>query len=142
MAIYQKKTLRVVSIIMVVLLLLCTVTPFASAKGSAYIECYLTSMTAGSNGVVTAAFQITGTGTMDEIGATTVTIYENGSIVKTFSYTNTSGMMGYNKVIHGSTVSYNGTVGKSYSAFVVFKAGKNGDWDNRSMSTSSVTAKN
>jgi len=99
-------------------------------------------MSAGSNGSVTAWFQITGTGSMDQIGATSVTIYENGSQVKTFSSTTTSGMMAYNTGFHGSSVTYAGTVGKTYSAYVSFQAGKNGDWDNRGMETNTVTAKN
>ena len=138
----KKKALRVLSFILVLVSCLSLTTPLALAEGSLYISHYSVSMSAGSGGNVTAWFQITGTGNMDQIGAILVYIYENGTQVKTFSSSTTSGMMAYNTNFHGSSVTYKGTVGKSYSALVVFQAGKDGDWDNRSMSTNSVTAKN
>ena len=78
---------------------------------------------------------------MDEIGSTRIEIHENGTLVKTYLHTNTAGMMGYNKVMQASSVTYSGTIGKTYSAYVTFKAGKNGGWDNRNLSTNTVTAK-
>jgi len=141
MNISRKKLLRMTSLALAVLLCLSFMTPFAVAEGSPYIGSYGGGMTTGSNGNVTVSFQITGVGKMDEIGSTKVVIYENGTSVKTYLYSNTSGMMGYNKTIHGSTVTYAGTVGKSYSAYITFQAGKDGDWENRGMSTNSVTAK-
>jgi len=77
---------------------------------------------------------------MDQIGAVTVTIYENGSLVKTYSSTTTSGMMAYNTFFYGSSITYPGTIGKTYYAYVTFQAGRNGDWDNRLMQTNTVTA--
>jgi len=142
MVITHKRLVRIASLALVIVLCFSVLAPIASAEGSAYITNYITSMTAGSGGKVTAWFQITGTGTMDEIGVTKVTIYENGTLIKTYLSTSTSGMMGNNTVVHAGSVTYSGTVGKSYYAHVTYKAGKDGGYDNRSVDTNTVTAKN
>jgi len=142
MIITRKRTFKILSMALAFLLCLSLFSPIASAEGSLYISSYTVSMTAGSNGNVTAWFQITGTSAMDQIGAVEVALFENGTIVKTFYYTSTPGMMTSNKNFYGSSVTYSGIVGRTYSAYVTFQAGKNGDWDNRGMDTTTVTAKN
>ena len=137
-----RKTIRLSMLVLAIVLCLSIIAPSAAARGSLYISTYNAYMTAGNSGNVTAWFDITGTGTMDQIGAVTVYVYEDGTLVKTFSHTTTAGMMASNTFFHASSVTYSGTVGKNYSACVVFQAGKNGSWDNRSMSTNSVKAKN
>jgi len=109
-------------------------------RGSIYISNYLAGMTTGSYGSVSVSYQITGVSTMDEIGSPKIEIYENGTLVKTYLYTNTTGMMSYNKIIHSGVITYSGTAGKKYYAYVTFKAGKNGGWDNRTLATNTVTA--
>ena len=141
MVISKIKALRKISVVLVLMFSFSLFAPFASAEGSPYIGSYTASITAGSNGSVTVWFQITGLGTLDEIGAISVTIYENGTLVKTYTHTNTSGMMGYNTFIHGSSITYAGTAGKNYYSYVTYQAGKNGLWDNRGMMTNTVTAK-
>ena len=143
MLLNNKKTIRIISMTLLVVCCLGFAAPIASAEGSPYIGYYSAGMTAGSNGKVTVSFMITSSGsTLDEIGATTVYLFENGVQIKTYSYTSTSGMMAYNTFFHGMDISYNGTIGKTYYAFVVYKAGSNGDWDNRSLTSNTVTAKN
>lgn len=143
MTIYAKRRVRIVSFIFVMILCFSLLAPIALAEeGSLYIDFYVAGMTAGSNGKVTVSYHITGTGTMDQIGAISITIYENGTAVKTYSSSTTVGMMSSNTFIHASTITYSGTVGKSYSAYVTFQAGKNGGWYNRGMDTNSVTAIN
>ena len=139
---FKKKALRIVSIILALICCLSLFTPIASAEGSLYIGCYLAGMTAGNNGQVTITFQITGTETMDQIGAISIALYKDGKEVKTYSYTSTSGMMAYNTYVHGNEYTYNGVVGSSYFAYIMFQAGKNGDWDNRTAQTKTVVAKN
>ena len=136
------KTYRIIAFILILVFCASFPATIVSAEGSQYITNYVTGITAGSNGKINVNFQITGVGAMDQIGAIEIYIYENGTTVKTFYSSSTSGMMGSNTVIHSSSVTYNGTVGKSYSAYVVYQAGKNGDWDNTGVLTSSVTAKN
>lgn len=142
MARLRKKTIHVVSFIIVTMLFLCYFAPVVSAEGSLYISNYGNSIIAGNNGNITIYFDILGTDTMDVIGAESVAIYENGTYKKTYSYTSTSGMMAYDTCFHLSSVTYSGTVGKNYYAYVTYKAGKGGDWDNRCLQTYTVTAKN
>ena len=137
-----KNTVRIASIFIALILCASLLAPVASARGSAYIVTYGGAMTAIGAGKVTASFSITGTGVMDEIGSTKITIYEDNKLVKTYLSTDTPGLMGYNKYYHSGTVTYSGTAGKTYYANITYKAGKNGDWDNRSLDTISVVAVN
>ncbi|MDR2570204.1 MAG: hypothetical protein LBD23_07885 [Oscillospiraceae bacterium] len=137
----MKKTTRILAFTLLTLFLISLIVPVASARGSIYISNYSAGMTAGSNGNVTISYHITGMGTMDEIGSTVIVIFENGVQIKTYLHTNTSGMMGYNKAIHGGTITYAGTIGKTYNAGVVYMAGKNGGWDSRTLVSNTVTAK-
>jgi len=138
----RKKATRAALFALAILLSLSIFVPTASARGSNYILTCSAIMSAGSSGNVTASFWISGNGTMDQIGAISVDIYENGTLVKTFSHTTTAGMMASNTSLHYSSVTYTGIVGQTYYACVTFQAGKNGGYDNRSINTSSVTAKN
>jgi hypothetical protein len=138
----RKKTHRVISaaLLLILFLSLFNTVAFAEEEGSPYIGHYSTSMSAGGNGNVTVWFQITGTGMMDQIGSTLIIILENGVAVRTYLNTNTSGMLAHNDFFHGNSITYAGVPGRTYSAFVVFQAGRNGGWDNRSMDTNTVTA--
>lgn len=142
MVVSCKRAARVFSLVLAILLCLGILSTVASAEGSAYISNYVTNMAAGSSGKVTVWYQITGTEQMDEIGAIKIVIYENGTQVKTYKYTDTAGMMSYNIGIHGGGITYSGIVGKTYYAHVTYQAGKDGGWDNRSVDTNTVTAKN
>ena len=140
MSIFKKIPLRVASLALVLVFCFSFIAPVADARGSLFIGNYTTSMSTGSNGNVTVWFQITGTGMMDQIGSTKVTIIENGTEIKTYHHTSTPGMMGYNKGFHGSSITYSGIPGRTYRAHVTYQCGKDGDWDNRSMGTNTVTA--
>jgi hypothetical protein len=133
--------IKIISFVIAILLCLSCFAPIASAEGSLYIFSYLAYISTSSNGKVLVTFDITGTGTMDVIGATDIIICENGTDIKTYSSSSTSGMMASNKVVWANTITHNGTVGKEYSATVIFKSGVNGGYDNRLMDTNTVTAK-
>jgi len=98
-------------------------------------------MTAGNNGNVTVWFNIVGTDTMDRIGSTRIEILENGRIVHTYFHTSTAGMMGSNRVFHAGNITYQGVIGRQYSAQVTFLAGRDGGSDTRNMRTGTVTAR-
>ena len=142
MANYKTKPFRVLIFVLTILYCLSFTSVFASAEGSLYISAYGAYMSTGSSGNVLVTFQITGTGMMDEIGTTYIFLYENSSLIKTYTNTTTSGMLAYNKPAYANSITYSGTVGKTYSALVVFKSGVGGGYDNRSMDTNSVVAKN
>ena len=109
---------------------------------SEYIIAYDAYMTTGSGGSVSVTFQITGTNVMDQIGATKITLFENGAVVKTFQNTNYAGMLINNKNSNAGTLTYPGTAGKLYYASVILQAGKGGAFDTRTKETASVTARN
>jgi len=137
----KSKVVRLIAISLVMIFLTSITITVASARGSVYIHTYNASMSAGSSGKVTVSYSITGVSKMDEIGSIKITIYENGTLVKTYMSSNTTGMMGSSKVTHASTVTYSGIKGKSYKANVTYKCGKDGGYDNRLLETNSVTAK-
>ena len=152
----NKKALHLTSLIFAILICFSILTPIAPAYAlnstvssandsnppvcysSSYINSYTTAAAAGSGGIINFAYSITGTGIMDQIGVTELVIYENGVAIKTY----TSGMMAYNTNSYTGYFTYQGTIGKSYSGFVCFQCGKGGAWDNRSMDTVTVVAKN
>lgn len=84
-----------------------------------------------------AWFDVTGTGTMDVIGAKTIKIQqssdgENWTTVKTFSKDSYSSLVDTSTTTHTAGVSYTGTRGYYYRAYVQLYAEKgtgNGTWD-------------
>lgn len=83
-----------------------------------------------------------GTGDMDEIGTLSIKLYEssdntNWTRVKTFLHEDYSTMLTYDDYFHCSCVSYQGTAGKYYKAYVCIWAGKDGGGDSRYVWTSS-----
>ena len=136
----KKKIYRIALLILAVSLCLSLFAPVAHARASKYILLYGASVVADGNGKVSVWYDITGTGTMDQIGSTSIVIYENGSSVKTFYSSTTPSMMTTNKLYHGGSVTYSGVAGKTYYAIVYFWAGKNGDGDSRSKTTTAIVA--
>ena len=87
-----------------------------------------------------ASFTITGVGKMDEIGATSVMVYEDDQLINTYVYTSTAGMMKYNTVGVAKEIEFYGTPGKSYYCYVSYKCGRDGGWDNRGLKSNTITA--
>lgn len=150
---YKRKKsamIRLVALVIVIALLvpmganaatMPTVQPYASY----YLDSYSAYVYLTGDGEVQVWFNVYGTGTMDEIGALSIKIYEcatNSSNLddwewkKTFTHDSTSGMLGYDDYSHCGHVSYDGTAGKYYKAYVCVWGGKNGDGDTRYFWTS------
>ena len=77
---------------------------------------------------------------MDEIGTLNIQIFESTdqetwTWVETYNHDTTSGMLAYDEVYHSGYVTYAGTIGRYYKAYVCIWAGKNGDGDTRYMWT-------
>lgn len=113
-----------------------TVMPCASY----YLDAYNTYICAVGSGNLQIWYEVMGTGDMDEIGVLSIRLYEssdniNWSWVKTFSHENYSSMLVDDDWYHSSYVSYKGTAGKYYKAYVGIWAGKNGSGDTRYMWT-------
>ena len=135
---------HLVAIILAISLSFSFMTIMAEAKASDYIASYSAYMNADGSGKVSAWFTISGLGTMDEIGAITITIYEvNGgseTAVKTYQWSQNPGMLGTNKGYHSGNVSYSGVAGRQYYASVYLYAGKGGKGDTRRVETTKITA--
>lgn len=105
---------------------------------SYYLDSYNTYICDMGNGRIEIWFDVMGIGDMDEIGVLSIKLYEssdntNWTRVKTYSHENYSSMLAYDDWSHISYVSYQGTTGKYYKAYVCIWAGKNGSGDTRYM---------
>lgn len=114
-----------------------TVEPI-SPMASYYLDSYNTYICDMGNGRIEIWFDVMGVGNMDEIGVLSIRLYEssdnqNWTRVKTYSHENYSSMLAYDDWSHISYVSYQGTTGKYYKAYVCIWAGKNGSGDTRYM---------
>lgn len=118
-----------------------TIQPYASD----YLTSYNTYMYAAGSGQVRVYFHAMGTGDMDEIGTLSIMLYESSdnsswNWVKTFLHEDYSSMLACDDYYHSSYVSYRGTPGKYYKAYVCIWAGKNGSGDTRYMWAPAVRA--
>lgn len=148
---YNKKKstiVRLVAVIMVVAMLLpvgAAAAETAQPRASYYLSAYNAYVYLPGNGDVQVWFDVEGTGMMDELGVLSIEIYEcstNSSNIndwtwkKTFTHDSTSGMLGYNDYSHSGHVTYSGTAGKYYKAYVCVWGGKDGAGDTRYFWTS------
>lgn len=134
----RKRTIfiRVISLLLFFMFLLPTSVSALETRASYYLDAYTAYIYPAGWGKVQIWFSVNGTGTMDEIGALEVRLYESKdnetwTWVKTFEHQIDSGMLGYNNFYHDGHVEYNGTIGRYYKAYVCVWAGENGDGDTR-----------
>ena len=111
-----------------------TITP----RASYYLDAYNTYICDMGGGRIEIWYDVTGTGDMDEIGVLSIELYEVNSDdsltwIKTFLFEDYDTMLIYDDWTHTSYVSYQGTAGKQYKAYVCIWAGKNGNGDTRYM---------
>lgn len=109
-------------------------------RASYYLDSYNSYIYPAALGKIQVWFTVTGVNYMDEIGALNIQIYESKdgeswTWVKTYQYSSTSGMLGYDKIYHSGHVEYSGTIGRQYKAYVTIWAGKDGTGDTRYMWT-------
>ena len=117
------------------------VQPYASN----YLDMYNAYVCAMGSGKIQIWFTVVGDTTMDEIGTLKIMLYEssdnkNWTWKKTYLHENYASMLAEDTYVHSSYVSYNGTAGKYYKAYVSIWAGKNGSGDTRYMWTASERA--
>lgn len=123
----KKRTLRILSFIVIMSMLLSTVA-FASQNSSAYIAATSAYITYSGNNI-NVYFTVVGKRLMDEIGVSEILLYElNGntwSLVCDFEADNpayTADMLSYNASAKADHVTYSGSSTKSYYAIVYFYA--------------------
>ena len=108
--------------------------PYASD----YLDLYNSYICDVGSGKIEIWFEVMGTGDMDDIGVLSIELYRinsNGSLtwLKTFLYEDYDTMLAEDDWYHCSCVSYQGTAGTRYKAYVCIWAGKNGNGDSRYM---------
>lgn len=150
---YTKKKsnlVRLVAMVMIMTMLLpvganAATVEAAQPRASYYLDTYNAYVYMPGGGDVRVYFNAEGTGYMDELGALSIEVYEcstNSSNLddwtwkETFKHNTTSGMLSYNDDYHSGYVTYDGTVGKYYRAYVCIWGGKNGSGDTRYFWTS------
>ena len=116
MLIIKEDISRLLSLILHTLFSLCLLSPVAQARASNYISTYSASIIAIGSGKVSVQYNIIGTDKMEEIGSTTIIIYENGIAIKTFQYTTTPSMIAYYIDYHSDSVTYSELVDASGAA--------------------------
>ena len=134
----MKRVLRIAICLVLVLSLIGTVVAYAQTESNAYISSFGGAVSVANDGTVTVNFGTHGTDLMDKIGASAISIYENGTHRKTFFYTNplyTATMMGTNDYDFYGYVTYAGTKGNTYQALITHYAEKDGGSGMESMWT-------
>ena len=125
------------------ILSMCFVPAHAAIQSNKYISRYGGQIVAAGNGVIHVDFNTVGTGVLDVVGAEYIRIYENGNLVKVYSYINplyTSSMVATNTWIFYGGVNYQGTPGKTYYAVIVHYGEKSGGSGVEGSITASVIA--
>lgn len=122
----RKKTLRIVSLVLVAAALLTNMVFAAESRESKYINAYMAMIVDAGNGMVKVNFDITGTRKLPSLGAMKIDIYSlSEGKVKTFEYTDPDYediMMGTDTFFYGNSVYYQGKSGEKYAALVTFYA--------------------
>lgn len=150
---YNKKRSVFVRLVAVILLIALVAPVGASAavnetvqpNASSYLSSYNAYVYAAGSGKIKVYFNVQGTGTIDELGVLFIKIYESTdnstwTWKKTFSHDSTSGMLCYNDNYHSGSVSYSGTAGRYYRAYVCVWGGDGGSGDTRYFYTASKKA--
>lgn len=128
---------------LIMIVSVCLVPAHASVQSNKYISQYGSQIVAKGNGVVHVDFHTVGTGYLDVVGAEYISIYENGNLVKTYSYINplyTSSMVGTNTWYFFGGVDYQGTAGKTYYAEIIHYGEKSGGSGVEGTQTASIIA--
>lgn len=129
----MKKKFIVSGLLLIMLFCVTSLANAAVIRMSDYINDHYAKVNAYSGGTLDISFSVQAPNTMDKIGAKTIILQERvtGSTtwnaVKTYSYTNYSGMLKSRALSHDYVVSYYDAVpGNSYRAKVYFYAEKGG----------------
>lgn len=146
----KKKAFSNITRVLCVLLAISLITGAASATddniqplASDYLYAYTAYIIDNGNGDLSVRFSVTGSGIMNQIGASSITLQwstneRNWYTCKTFEPDNYSQMMGSNRLSYANSVSYDGTEGRYYRASVTFYASDNYGSDSVTISTSPV----
>ena len=142
----MKRFIRCTSLILAAVLLL-SIPAFAAEaaepRASYYFGSSSTFLCNVSGASFEAWFDVTGTGVMDEIGVNFIKIQrspdgENWTTMRTFSKENYPHLLDYNSVNHSAGISYTGTRGFYYRAWIQLYAKNSRGWGEMDRYTSYI----
>ena len=140
---------RVLCSLLTICLMSTMVCVFASAtnRSSAYLSSYTATLKALEGGDIAVVVNVRGAGTMDEIGAAEIHIYESTDNVgfdwvESYYSEDCPEMLGSGTFYYDSPVTYEGTAGRYYKATVCFYAAKGSGSDTAWYTTVSKRAVN
>lgn len=136
---------RIASLLLAITLFCPVKANAVESRASSYLETYSAYACAVGWYKVQFWVSVTGVADMDEIGATSIRLYESTdnetwTLIKTFSNTDYPDILGYNDCSHSGHVEYQGTIGHYYKAYVCVWTEKDGTGDARYIWTNSVKA--
>lgn len=149
---YGKKGMLVRAIAL--LLVLSLISPICASaavndsvqpRASNYLDSYNAYVCAMGGGDLQIWFTVVGDKDMDDIGTLRIMLYESSNNsswtwVETFLHEDYESMLAHDDYFHSSYVSYDGTAGKYYKAYVCIYAGIGDNGDTRYMWTASERA--
>lgn len=114
-------------------------------RASLYLNDYYVDATAIGNGKILIEFDIDATDTMDFVGASRILVQKKNSSggwddMKYYYVDANPSMMDYEVDAHEGSVTYKGTVGKTYRAQIIITAGDSTGDDSRILYTVEATA--
>ena len=139
----MKRTLALILCLSLLFVAACMPVAYAAEESNKYISSYSSAITLEGNGRIKINFSTFGTNYMDDIGASTIVLYENGSFVKAYSAYNvlySATMFGHSTYYFYGYVYYNGNVGDSYYAEIIHYAGDSTGHGTEGSVTSTVVA--
>ncbi len=114
----------------------------AEIQASDYINSYSIGLSQGtSNGQLKLSYSIVGTGIMDTIGVSKIEVYKSsGTKYSTIQGTVANGLLEQNTFSAFGNYYFTVPTGYSYYCQVTFYSGKDGGYDTRTVTTSTVAA--
>ena len=136
---------RIVAFLLIVTMSFPVTVSAVEPRASDYLDSYQAYVYPAGSGEIQVWFSVTADTYMDELGALSIHIYESSdnstwTYKTTYRHSNFSGMLGTNDIFHSGHISYQGTAGKYYKAYVCIWAGKDGGGDTRYFWTSAKKA--
>lgn len=145
----KKSLLKVAASALTIVMCICSVAAAsASMRSSLYLDSYRAWLTAKSDGVITVAVDVQAVGTMDEVGASKIQIFESSDDGETWESVRIYLKSLYPEMVeedvylyYDAPISYQGVVGRKYCAIVTAYAADSTGFDEKEYTTRVVTAR-
>lgn len=145
---YCKKTTALFLVVSLLMVILAIPVSAGLDRSSLYLSYYAAWLTPKNNGAVDVTIDVQAVGDMDDVGATSVIIYEssNGgttwSAVRGYSSDLVPDMLAHDTYLYfDSPITHIGRPGNQYYAIITIYAGNSTGYDTREYITPIITAK-